>query len=75
MNYNELREASDLLKKLQDIEFLIKNVEEERYVTIQCSGFSTTLLDEQKDKALELLKETRDKIVRRLKWLGVEEEK
>lgn len=74
MNYKELRKASDLLKKLQDIEFLIKNVEEERYVTIQCSGFSTTLLDEQKDKALELLKDTRDRILRRLKWLGVTEE-
>ena len=74
MNYTELREANDLLKKLQDIDFLIKNIDEERYVTIQCSGFSTTLLDEQKDKALELLKETRDKMVKRLEELGVTEE-
>ena len=73
MNYTECKKANDLLKKLQDIDFLIKNVEEKKYVSVHCSGFNVILLDGQKDKALELLKETRDDMVEELKLLGVTE--
>lgn len=75
MNYTECKKANDLLKKLQDIDFLIKNVEEEKYVSMHCSGFNAILLDGQKDKALELLKETRDNMIEELELLGVVEGK
>lgn len=73
MNYTELREANDLLKKLIDTDLLIKNIEEENYVTIACFGFNVTLVDRQKDKVLEILTSTRYLIARRLKELGIVE--
>ena len=75
MNYTECKKANDLIKKLQDIDFLIKKVEEEKYVSMHCSGFNAILLDGQKDKALELLKETKDNMVKELNKLGVVEDK
>lgn len=75
MNYTECKKANDLIKKLQDIDFLIKKVEEEKYVSMHCSSFNVILLDGQKDKALELLKETKDNMVEELNKLGVVEDK
>ena len=74
MNYSELREAIDLVKETREINWTIKTIERERHIYIQCFGYKVLLFDEQMEKVLEILKEIRDKQVKRLEELGVTEE-
>lgn len=74
MNYSELREAIDLVEETRKINWMIKTIERKRHIHIQCFGYKVLLFGEQMEKVLEILKEIRDKQVKRLEELGVTEE-
>lgn len=74
MNYSELREAIDLVEETRNINWTIKRIEREKHIPMTCFAYKTLLFDEQMEKVLEILKEIRDKQVKRLEELGVTEE-
>lgn len=73
MNYRELREANSLLEETERINWTIKRIESEKHIPMTCFGYKVLLFDEQTEKVLEILKEIRNKMVRRLEELGVVE--
>ena len=58
MNYSELREAIDLVEETRKINWMIKTIERERHIHIQCFGYKVLLFDEQMEKVLEILQQS-----------------
>jgi hypothetical protein len=73
MNYEELKEANELIDELHKINWVIKKIGIEKCVPMYCFNYKAILFDEQMEKVLDILKEIRDEMVKRLNELGVTE--
>lgn len=73
MNYEELREANELVDELHRINWVIKKIGIEKCVPMYCFNYKAILFDKQTEKVLDILKEIRDEMVKRLNELGVTE--
>lgn len=73
MNYEELKEANELIDELHKINWVIKKIGIEKCVPMYCFNYKAILFDEQTEKVLDILKGIRDGMVKRLNELGVTE--
>lgn len=73
MNYEELKEANELIDELHKINWVIKKIEIEKCVPMYCFNYKAILFDEQMEKVLDILKGIRDGMVKKLNELGVTE--
>nr|DAX68310.1 MAG TPA: hypothetical protein [Caudoviricetes sp.] len=73
MNYEELREANELVDELHKINWVIGKIERENHIPMYCFNYKAILFDEQMEKVLDILKEIRDEMVKKLNELGVTE--
>lgn len=75
MNYTELQKATDLLKKITEIEFYLKTTKMSlSNIEIRVHTHVIFFNNEYKQKFDDTLKEIRDDMVEELKLLGVVEE-
>ena len=76
MNYTELQKATDLLKKITEIEFYLKTTKMSlSNIEIRVHTHVIFFNNEYKQKFDDILKEIRDDMVEELKLLGVVEDK
>jgi len=73
MNYEELKEANELIDELHKINWVIKKIGIEKCVPMYCFNYKAILFDEQMEKVLDILKGIRDGMVKKLNELGVTE--
>ena len=73
MNYEELKEANELIDELHKINWVIKKIGIEKCVPMYCFKYKAILFDEQMEKVLDILKGIRDGMVKKLNELGVTE--
>lgn len=73
MNYEELKEANELIDELHNINWVIKKIGIEKCVPMRCFNYKAILFEEQMEKVLDILKEIRDEMVKKLNELGVTE--
>lgn len=73
MNYEELKEANELIDELHKINWVIKKIGIEKCVPMYCFNYKAILVDEQMEKVLDILKGIRDGMVKKLNELGVTE--
>lgn len=73
MNYEELKEANELIDELHKINWVIKKIGIEKCVPMYCFNYKAILFEEQTEKILDILKEIRDEMVKKLNELGVTE--
>lgn len=75
MNYTELQKATDLLKKITEIDFYLKTTKMSlSNIEIRVHTYVIFFNNEYKQKFDDTLKEIRDDMVEELKLLGVVEE-
>lgn len=75
MNYTELQKATDLLKKITEIDFYLKTTKMSlSNIEIRVHTHVIFFNNEYKQKFDDTLKEIRDDMVEELKLLGVVEE-
>lgn len=76
MNYTELQKATDLLKKITEIDFYLKTTKMSlSNIEIRVHTHVIFFNNEYKQKFDDTLKEIRDDMVEELKLLGVVEDK
>lgn len=73
MNYEELKEANELIDELHKINWVIKKIGIEKCVPMYCFNYKAILFDEQMEKVLDILKGIRDGMVKKLNELEVTE--
>lgn len=73
MNYEELKEANELIDELHKINWVIGKIERENHIPMYCFNYKAMLFDERKEKVLVIIKGIRDEIVKKLNELGVVE--
>ena len=73
MNYRELKRAKYLLDKLENINRLLKDIENYNFIEIRSDRFREYFEDENKKEVIEVLERLRDKRIKELKELGVVE--
>lgn len=71
MNYEELKEANELIDELHKINWVIKKIGIEKCVPMYCFNYKAILFDKQMEKVLDILKGIRDGMVKKLNELGV----
>ena len=73
MNYEELKEANELVGELHKINWVIGKIERENHIPMYCFNYKAMLFDEQKEKVLAIIKGIRDEMVKKLNELGATE--
>lgn len=75
MNYLELREANDLMDEIENIDSLIKDVQNPARALKVCTRFKEVILmKEHRVKVIQVLLGIRRELARKLEELGVTEE-
>lgn len=75
MNYTELREANNLMDKIEKMDSLTKDVKSPlKKIWLSSGSTVVTLKNEHKTKVIQVLLEIKEELARELKELGVTEE-